>query len=90
MSISTADSIEGDFTTADKMKANNIADMDKEIDKASKEAKADSKMDYENVKGVNVSFQCECEACNLAIKPYDSPCLQSICHDMYYTTRSNL
>ena len=55
MSISTADSIEGDFTTADEMKANNTADVDKEIDKASKEAKADSKMDYENVKGVKVS-----------------------------------
>ena len=39
LSISTADSIEGDFTTADKMKANNTADVDKEIDKASKEAK---------------------------------------------------
>ena len=55
MSISTADSIEGDFTTADKMKANNTADVDKKIDKASKEAKADGKMDYENVKGVKVS-----------------------------------
>ena len=41
LSIFTADLIEGDFTTTDEMKANDTADVDKEIDKASKEAKGD-------------------------------------------------
>ena len=45
LSISTADSIEGDFTTADEMKANNTADVDRKIDKASKKAKGNGKMD---------------------------------------------
>ena len=52
MSISTADSIEGDFTTADKMKADNTANADKKVDKALKERKADGKKDSD--KGVKV------------------------------------